>query len=192
VPEIFNSDQGAQFTSVVFTGRLETVGIAVSMDGRGRWLDNVFVERLWRSLKYEEVHLKAYADGREGTGRDRRLDRLLQRSPPASGAGLPDADGGLARRPGHGRGHAAALGQRWRVAHMPTAATTTATDSGLIEEGNGAALHLSSPARWSHKPGPPLWEDVSGHLGGNSIRGDCSGERRHPHGTLRIQSGIPK
>lgn len=64
-PEIFNTDQGAQFTSAAFTGRLEAAGIAISMDGRGRWLDNVFVERLWRSLKYEEVHLKAYTDGRE-------------------------------------------------------------------------------------------------------------------------------
>ena len=64
-PEIFNTDQGAQFTSAAFTGRLEVAAIAISMDGRGRWLDNVFVERLWRSLKYEEVHLKAYADGRE-------------------------------------------------------------------------------------------------------------------------------
>ena len=64
-PEIFNTDQGAQFTSAAFTTRLEAAGIGISMDGRGRWLDNVFVERLWRSLKYEEVHLKAYADGRE-------------------------------------------------------------------------------------------------------------------------------
>jgi putative transposase len=64
-PEIFNTDQGAQFTSAAFTGRLAAAGVAISMDGRGRWLDNVFVERLWRSLKYEEVHLKAYADGRE-------------------------------------------------------------------------------------------------------------------------------
>jgi putative transposase len=64
-PEIFNTDQGAQFTSAPFTTRLEAAGIGISMDGRGRWLDNVFVERLWRSLKYEEVHLKAYADGRE-------------------------------------------------------------------------------------------------------------------------------
>jgi putative transposase len=64
-PEIFNTDQGAQFTCAFFTGRLEAAGIAISMDGRGRWLDNVFIERLWRSLKYEEVHLKAYADGRE-------------------------------------------------------------------------------------------------------------------------------
>jgi putative transposase len=64
-PEIFNTDQGSQFTSTEFTGRLEAAAILISMDGRGRWLDNVFIERLWRSLKYEEVHLKAYADGRE-------------------------------------------------------------------------------------------------------------------------------
>jgi putative transposase len=59
-PEIFNTDQGVQFTARAFTGRLEEGGIAVSMDGRGRALDNVFIERLWRSLKYEEVYLKAY------------------------------------------------------------------------------------------------------------------------------------
>jgi putative transposase len=60
-PEIFNTDQGAQFTSAAFTGRLETAGVQISMDGRGRALDNVFVERLWRSVKYEEVYLKDYA-----------------------------------------------------------------------------------------------------------------------------------
>jgi putative transposase len=59
-PEIFNTDQGAQYTARAFTGRLESAGVAVSMDGRGRALDNVFVERLWRSLKYEEVYLKDY------------------------------------------------------------------------------------------------------------------------------------
>ncbi len=64
-PEIFNTDQGSQFTSRSFTGRLERAGVAVSMDGRGRALDNVFVERLWRSLKYEEVYLKAYESVRE-------------------------------------------------------------------------------------------------------------------------------
>jgi len=57
-PEIFNTDQGAQFTSIDFTGRLESAGIRISMDGRGRALDNVFVERLWRTVKYEEVYLK--------------------------------------------------------------------------------------------------------------------------------------
>jgi putative transposase len=60
-PEIFNSDQGSQFTSEKFTGQLEARQIAVSMDGRGRCFDNIFVERLWRSLKYEEVYLKDYA-----------------------------------------------------------------------------------------------------------------------------------
>jgi putative transposase len=64
-PKIFNTDQGAQFTSAAFTGRLEAAGIAISMDGRGRFMDNIFIERLWRSIKYEEIHLKAYADGHE-------------------------------------------------------------------------------------------------------------------------------
>jgi len=64
-PEIFNSDQGVQFTSQAFTGRLESAGVAISMDGRGRALDNVFVERLWRSVKYEEVYLHEYTSGVE-------------------------------------------------------------------------------------------------------------------------------
>ena len=59
-PEIFNTDQGAQFTSAEFTGILKEHDIAISMDGKGRWMDNVFIERLWRSLKYEDVYLKAY------------------------------------------------------------------------------------------------------------------------------------
>ena len=59
-PEIFNTDQGVQFTSEVFTGILQQAGVAISMDGKGRWIDNVFVERLWRSVKYEDVYLKAY------------------------------------------------------------------------------------------------------------------------------------
>jgi putative transposase len=64
-PEIFNTDQGSQFTSAAFTGTLAAAGIAISMDGRGRWMDDVFIERLWRSLKYEDIYLKGYADGRE-------------------------------------------------------------------------------------------------------------------------------
>ena len=70
-PEIFNTDQGAQFTSEAFTGTLKTANVAISMDGKGRWMDNVFVERLWRSVKYEEVYLKAYesiAEARAGIG----------------------------------------------------------------------------------------------------------------------------
>jgi putative transposase len=64
-PAIFNSDQGSQFTAVAFTARLERASVAISMDGRGRALDNVFIERLWRSVKHEEVYLKDYADGWE-------------------------------------------------------------------------------------------------------------------------------
>ena len=64
-PEIFNTDQGAQFTSEAFTNVLRTHRVRISMDGRGRWIDNVYVERLWRSLKYEEVYVKAYEDMKE-------------------------------------------------------------------------------------------------------------------------------
>ena len=90
-PEIFNTDQGAQFTAEAFTSVLRERGIRISMDGRGRCLDNVFVERLWRSLKYEEVYLHAYEDAREarrGIGRyleyyneDRRHQSLGYETP---------------------------------------------------------------------------------------------------------------
>jgi putative transposase len=59
-PEVFNTDQGVQFTAAAFTGRLEAAGVAVSMDGRGRALDNVFVERLWRTVKYEDIYIQGY------------------------------------------------------------------------------------------------------------------------------------
>ena len=59
-PEIFNTDQGSQFTAEAFTGVLRSKSIAISMDGKGRWMDNVFIERLWKSVKYEDIYLKAY------------------------------------------------------------------------------------------------------------------------------------
>jgi putative transposase len=71
-PEIFNTDQGVQFTATAFVGRLEAAGVAVSMDGRGRALDNVFVERLWRSVKYEDIYIRCYEtvpELRRGLGR---------------------------------------------------------------------------------------------------------------------------
>jgi putative transposase len=92
-PEIFNSDQGPQFTSNDFTGELKQRDIAISMDGRGRCLDNIFIERLWRSLKYEEVYLKDYAvvaEAQEGIGRylrfynHQRLHSSLAYRTPAS------------------------------------------------------------------------------------------------------------
>ena len=71
-PEIFNTDQGSQFTSLDFTAKLKDAEIKISMDGRGRWIDNRFIERLWRSLKYECVYLNAFETGseaRRGIGR---------------------------------------------------------------------------------------------------------------------------
>ena len=71
-PEIFNTDQGSQFSSEAFPGRLKDERIRISMDGKGRWRDNVFVERIWKSIKYEEVYLRAYAsvaEARQSIGR---------------------------------------------------------------------------------------------------------------------------
>src|SRR6516162_7435997 len=93
-PEIFNTDQGSQFTSDDFTGTLKRHGITISMDGKGRCMDNIFVERLWRSLKYEEVYLNAYgvwAKPRPAW----RLARLLQRGAPAPEPGLSHAAASL-------------------------------------------------------------------------------------------------
>jgi putative transposase len=90
-PDIFNTDQGSQFTSFTFTNMLKDAGIRISMDGRGRWMDNVFIERLWRSLKYECVFLNAFETGSEarfGIGRwigyhnaDRRHSSFAGRTP---------------------------------------------------------------------------------------------------------------
>ena len=80
-PDIFNTDQGSQFTGAAFTGLLADNGIAISMDGRGAWRDNVFVERLWRSVKYEEIYLRAY----DSVGQARAsLGRYLDFYNPAS------------------------------------------------------------------------------------------------------------
>jgi len=81
-PEIFNSDQGSQFTSNDFTGVLETAGVRISMDGKGRFMDNIFCERLWRSLKYECVYLHAFATGSEARlGIGRWIDNYNARRP---------------------------------------------------------------------------------------------------------------
>ena len=84
-PKIFNTDQGSQFTGAAFTGPLIKNGIAISMDGKGAWRDNVFVERLWRSVKYEEVYLRAYdsvSEARKSIGR--YLDFYKGRRPHSS------------------------------------------------------------------------------------------------------------
>jgi putative transposase len=81
-PEIFNTDQGSQFTSAAFTSRLEERGIAISMDGRGRALDNAFIERLWRTVKYEEVYLQEYEGGEAALGSLKRYWRFYNRGRP--------------------------------------------------------------------------------------------------------------
>jgi len=84
-PDIFNTDQGSQFTGAAFTGVLADNGIAISMDGKGAWRDNVFVERLWRSVKYEEVYLRAYETvGEARTSIGRYLDFYNGRRPHSS------------------------------------------------------------------------------------------------------------
>ena len=108
-PEIFNSDQGSQFTSVDFTDVLKEAGIRISMDGKGRWMDNVFIERLWRSLKYECVYLSEFATGAQArTGIGWWMDFYDRRRPHSSlGDRTPDeaytddgADGSLGLCPG--------------------------------------------------------------------------------------------
>jgi transposase InsO family protein len=84
-PKIFKTDQGSQFTSTAFTGVLVAAGIAISMDGRGRSMDNVFIERLWRSLKHEDIYLKGYADGGEACAGHRGVDGVLQSWPAVTG-----------------------------------------------------------------------------------------------------------
>jgi len=92
-PEIFNSDQGSQFTSPRFTGRLIDAGVKVSMDGRGRWMDNVFIERLWRSVKYECVYLHAYETGSEArAGIGEWVEHYNHRRPHSSLGGRTPAE----------------------------------------------------------------------------------------------------
>ena len=106
-PEVFNTDQGVQFTAEAWTGRLESAGVAVSMDGRGRCLDNVFVERLWRSVKYEDVYLRGYETVPElerGLGRyfpfynEERLHQSLDYRTPAAVYRRGGGEGGEGRR----------------------------------------------------------------------------------------------
>ena len=80
-PDVFNMDQGSQFTGQEFTGVLLRAGVAISMDGKGAWRDNVFVERLWRSVTYtyEKIYLRAYDTADRGPGLDRPISGLLQR-----------------------------------------------------------------------------------------------------------------
>ena len=131
-PQIFNTDQGSQFTSEAFTSMLLAQGVQVSMDGRGRCMDNVFVERLWRSIKYEEVYLKAYQNGteaRKGIGGG-STTVCLRRVCDEHGQGLLERSGGTDRP----------AVQRVQAAHGGS---------------GGQAPGSPQPVTWT--PCPPLW-----------------------------------
>ena len=118
-PEIFNTDQGSQFTSLAFTGRLQAADITISMDGRGRCMDNIFIERLWRSLKYEAVYLHELADGFEAERViGAWIDFYNTERPHSALAGRTPAE--AYRDPACGYDGQAAT----RLDHIPTGATT--------------------------------------------------------------------
>ena len=98
-PEIFNTDQGSQFTSAEFIKVLKNAEIAISMDGRGAWRDNVFVERLWRTVKYEEVYLRAYASVSEAHASVGRYFGFYNRTRPHSSLGGQTPDQAYANQP---------------------------------------------------------------------------------------------
>ena len=126
-PDIFNTDQGSQFTSFAFTTTLKDAGIRISMDGRGRWMDNVFIERLWRSLKYECVFLNAFETGSEArSGIGSWIDYYNRRRPHSS-LRRQDTRRGLC----YGRNDGA---------------------TGGVET---TPIHLSQAAKLSHQAGPP-------------------------------------
>jgi putative transposase len=131
-PDIFNTDQGSQFTSMAFTGLLEHNGIAISMDGKGSWRDNVFVERLWRSVKYEEVYLRAYGSVSEARASIGRYFAFYNSRQPNSSLGGMTPDEFYAR-----------------LLPEDRAAQFTA-----------AGFHLSTRSQLSRQTGLPLYPDL--------------------------------
>ena len=129
-PGIFNTDQGSQFTSAAFTDRVQTAGARCSMDGRGRCLDNVFIERLWRSLKYEAVYLHELADGFVAEQVISGMDDILQRRASALGARRTHAGRSLPRGAGGVNTRAAGRGTTTAGIAATTDAVTTVAAAG--------------------------------------------------------------
>ena len=137
-PEIFNTDQGSQFTSLAFTDVLKDAGIHIAMDGKGRWMDNVFIERLWRSLKYEQVYLAEYATGSDARAGIGWWIDFLQRTATALVARGPDARRGV---------HCGGCSETGALPCLITARRGLTYDPGL---------HLNLAAELSEGWGPPL------------------------------------
>ena len=137
-PEIFNTDQGSQFTGFAFTGRLQAAGVRISMDGRGRCMDNIFIERLWRSLKYEAVYLHDLADGFEA--------RLLS----TSGSASTTPKGHTRHSMGKPQPRPTAATRRYdgqaatRLAHTLTGAATT-TGRSIQGDSGGMSDNRNTP-----------------------------------------------
>ena len=138
-PEVFNTDQGVQFTSAAFLDELEGRGVRISMDGKGRFLDNIFIERLWRSLKYEEVFIKAYgsiAEARHSISawlsfyNDERPHQALNYRTPSQVFAQAKTCGHVDNARG--------------VAHMPTVETAEASHINFMEEKGRKRIHLLS------------------------------------------------
>jgi putative transposase len=158
-PEIFNSDQGCQFTAKEFVDRLLAAGVAISRDGKGRCLDNVFVERLWRSLKYEEVYLKGYdsvTDAREGIGAYLRFFNV-ERPHQALGYRTPAHVFGGARTDGAPatKSPAAATAPRHQPNGAGQAPATPVRDTpGLAAQSRTRDVHGQNMARVRHQQVP--------------------------------------
>ena len=137
-PEIFNSDQGSQFTSEAFTGRLKEEGIQISMDGRGRAYDNIFVERLWRTVKYEEVYLRDYASLTEARENLERHFRFYNHARPHQSLGWrTPAETYFENQEGGGPKTADA------------AATPVALRAPSVAAADESSIHLNSDQNWS-------------------------------------------
>ena len=144
-PEIFNTDQGSQFTSTEFTGLLKEAGVRISMDGRGRWMDNIFIERLWRSLKYECVYLNAFETGsqaRQGIGH--WMNRYNSERPHSAHAGATPEEGytGLDKKSERG----------------PSPSGSPPLRIPQTGGNKNYGVHLRNAAEWSGRWGPPLNE----------------------------------
>jgi hypothetical protein len=138
-PEIMNTDQGSQFTSAAWTDVLKAEDTSISMDGKGRWIDNVFIERLWRSVKYEDVYLRAYENGREVQAGLTRYFDFYNRETHSSVARVPNAgrnllryrcwqttgDGGLTDRDERHEPHRSEIGGCSGSGYLTIAAPTT-------------------------------------------------------------------
>ena len=154
-PEIFNTDQGSQFTSLEFTSVLKDAGVAISMDGRGRCMDNIFIERLWRSLKYEAVYLHELSDG---FAAQRLISRWFafydRRRPHSALGGSTPAEvyqkGMLTQSPAQ---------RCTSPASLPAQPEQQDVVNRTWRHDRSSRIHLSSAAFLSKKVGPPQWPD---------------------------------